>query len=95
MTLTAIALNCTLKSGPATSSTELLLSQVLDELKKHDVTGKQIRIADHNVLPGVKSEAEGPNDGWPAIRQKSLMLIYLFWALRSGWASRAVSASVC
>lgn len=72
MTLTAIALNCTLKSGPAPSSTELLLSQVLDALKKYEVTGKQIRVADHNVLFGVKSEAEGPNDGWPAIRQQIL-----------------------
>ena len=72
MSLSVLALNCTLKSGPAPSSTELLLKQVLDALKQHDVHGTQIRIADYTVLPGVKSEAEGPGDDWPSIRQQIL-----------------------
>jgi multimeric flavodoxin WrbA len=38
----------------------------------HDVTvGKTIRIADHNVMPGVSSD-EGKGDDWPAIREQIL-----------------------
>jgi multimeric flavodoxin WrbA len=42
-----------------------------DELKKYDVASEIIRVADHNVLPGVSSD-EGERDDWPAIRQKIL-----------------------
>lgn len=65
----AIALNCTLKSGTAPSSTDVLLGQVLSELGKHGVTGEVIRIADHDVKAGVTSD-EGAGDAWPAIRQR-------------------------
>ncbi len=68
MALSALALNCTLKSGSDESSTELLLSQVLDELKKHDVEGRMLRVVDLNVPPGVTSD-EGDNDDWPEIRK--------------------------
>lgn len=65
----AVALNCTLKTGSAQSSTELLLSQVVDELAKHDVEASMLRIADLNIKPGVTSD-EGPGDDWPAVRQQ-------------------------
>lgn len=65
--LTALALNCTLKTGSAESSTELLLSQVLGELGKHGVEGSMLRVADLNVKPGVTSD-EGPDDDWPSVR---------------------------
>lgn len=73
MALTAVALNCTLKSSSAknASSTEKLLEQVLTAFKKHDVSGEIIRIADHDIKPGVSSD-EGPGDAWPAIRRKIL-----------------------
>ncbi len=67
----AIALNCTLKASDKPSSTELLLGQVLAELGKHGVTGEIVRLADHDVKPGVTSD-EGPGDAWPGIRQKIL-----------------------
>lgn len=67
--LKALALNCTLKSGAAESSTELLLSQVLEEARKHGVEGSMIRVADLNIKPGVTSD-EGDDDDWPAVRSK-------------------------
>lgn len=71
MTLNAIALNCTLKSGGEDSSTDKILKELLAELKKHGVAGEIIRLADHDVKPGVTSD-EGPGDAWPAIREKIL-----------------------
>lgn len=71
MALTAIALNCTLKAGPKPSSTDKLLGEVLAELAGHDVTGEILRVADHDVKPGVTAD-EGPGDAWPAIRAKIL-----------------------
>jgi len=67
----AIILNCSLKPSPEPSSTEALAKVVVDELSTLDVSVEMIRIADHNVLPGVSSD-EGENDAWPDIRQKIL-----------------------
>lgn len=52
MTLRVLALNCTLKAGDQESSTQLLLSQVLEAFRKHDAAGEIMRIAELNVLPG-------------------------------------------
>lgn len=67
----ALALNCTLKAGGEESSTDKLLNELLAELKKHDVTSEVVRLVDHDVKPGVRSD-EGPGDAWPAIREKIL-----------------------
>lgn len=69
MKLKALGLNATLKSGSESSSTQKLLEQVLEELKKYGVDGSSIRLANHNIPPGVKVN-EGKGDEWPAIRQK-------------------------
>lgn len=69
--LTALVLNCTLKRSPGESSSELLGSQVLDELSSLGVTGEGVRVIDHDVKFGVSTD-EGDGDGWPAIRQKML-----------------------
>ncbi len=72
MTLRAIALNCTLKPGDSVSSTELLLGQVLDELRALDVeTAPIVRVADLHIKPGVTSD-EGDGDEWPGLRQQIL-----------------------
>ncbi|HEU5150401.1 MAG TPA: NAD(P)H-dependent oxidoreductase [Iamia sp.] len=71
MTVTAVALSCTLKASPAASSTDLLCQQILDALAEHDVEGTLIRVVDHDVRPGVSSD-EGDGDAWPAIRQEVL-----------------------
>ncbi|WP_030217387.1 flavodoxin family protein [Streptomyces bikiniensis] len=69
--LRAVALVCTLSPSPARSSSQLLAEQVMAALGEHGVTGKTIRIADHNVLPGVKTDM-GEGDDWPEIRDTVL-----------------------
>ena len=71
MPLTAIALNCTLKPVREKSSTDKLLGEVMDELKTHKISGEIVRVADLNILPGVKSN-EGDGDDWPDLRKKIL-----------------------
>ena len=71
MALTALALNCTLTPSPASSSSELMASQVLDALAEHGVTGSMIRVVDHDVRPGVQTDM-GDGDAWPAIRRQLL-----------------------
>ncbi|NTF46583.1 flavodoxin family protein [Rhizobium rhizogenes] len=72
MTLTAIALNATLKrSGGEPSSTDRMLSLIAEAMTKENVATTTIRLADYNILPGVKSD-EGPTDEWPDIRRKIL-----------------------
>jgi multimeric flavodoxin WrbA len=65
--LSALALVCSLKPSPAESSSELLARQLLDELARHDVTGTTVRVADHDVKPGVELDM-GDGDAWPRIR---------------------------
>ncbi len=65
----ALALNCTLKSGSEESSTELLLSQVLEELERHGIDVCMLRVADLNIKAGVTSD-EGADDDWPAVRAR-------------------------
>jgi multimeric flavodoxin WrbA len=73
MPLTAIALNCSLKrSSGEDSSTDDMIALLVSELKKKGVDyGGTIRIADHEVKPGVTSD-EGEGDEWPEIRRRIL-----------------------
>lgn len=70
MPLTAIALNCTLKAG-GESSTDLMLTRVLESLGEHGVSGEILRALDFDIKPGVTSD-EGDGDEWPRLRQKIL-----------------------
>ncbi|OWK31419.1 NADPH-dependent FMN reductase [Sphingomonas dokdonensis] len=70
-TLRAIALNCTLKAS-GESSTDAMIAVLRDAFAKVDVTlTETVRIAAHDVKPGVTSD-EGEGDDWPAIREKIL-----------------------
>jgi len=71
MALTALALNCTLKRGGATSSTDKLLQEVLQELKPLGVTGDIVKVVDLDIKAGVSSD-EGDGDDWPELRRKIL-----------------------
>jgi multimeric flavodoxin WrbA len=73
MPLKALAFNATLKSSASTeaSSTAKLLELIAEEFKKHDVDMETIRLADHDIKPGVTSD-EGDGDAWPDIRKKLL-----------------------
>ena len=70
-TLTAFALNCSLKStkDEEKSSTDRMLSDLLGALNEHDVAGDIVRAVDHDIKPGVLSD-EGNGDEWPALRKK-------------------------
>lgn len=73
MPLTALALNCTLKSDPAEeSSTDRMIGVLGDAFAARGVTlTNTIRVAAHAIRPGVTSD-EGPGDDWPALRQRIL-----------------------
>lgn len=73
MALSACAINCSLaKSAVRESSTDAMIEALGEHFARHDVTmGRTIRIADHNVVPGVSSD-EGEGDDWPAIRAQIL-----------------------
>ena len=69
--LKAFGLNCTLKAGGQTSSTEALMEQLFQELTKHDVEGEIVRAANFDIKPGV-SDDEGKGDAWPELMKKAL-----------------------
>ena len=71
MSLTAVALNCTLKPSPEPSSSALLASQILVELETHGVAGHALRVVDFDVRPGVEKDM-GDGDEWPHIREQIL-----------------------
>ena len=73
MPLTAIALNCSLKSGAdESSSTDKMIGVIAEALGRHDVTlAETIRLVDHDVKAGVTSD-EGEGDAWPDIRRRIL-----------------------
>lgn len=69
--LKAFALNCSLKPSSAdeTSSTDKMLGDLLAALKPYHVSGEIVRVADHDVKPGVETDM-GEGDEWPALREK-------------------------
>lgn len=69
MSITALALVCTLKPSPEPSSSALMASQILSALEQHGVTGHALRVVDHAVAPGVTTD-EGEGDAWPSIREQ-------------------------
>jgi len=71
-TIRAVALNCSLKSGDADSSTDVLLREVLDALRARGVSaGDPLRLVDRDIKAGVTSD-EGDGDEWPAVRSQIL-----------------------
>ncbi|MFF4006634.1 flavodoxin family protein [Streptomyces sp. NPDC001717] len=69
--LRAVALVCTLSPSPKRSCSQLLAEQTVAALADHGVTGSVIRIADHDVKPGVEVDMGG-GDAWPEIRDTIL-----------------------
>ncbi|WP_156687865.1 flavodoxin family protein [Mycobacterium sp. Marseille-P9652] len=67
--LRAIALICTLKKSPATSSSELMADQVLEQLRKYGADGEKVRCVGMNLLPGTDADM-GPGDEWPQLLEK-------------------------
>ena len=73
MAIKALAFNSTLKSSSSSeaSSTGKLLELISKEFEKYGVETEIIRLADHDIKPGVTSD-EGEGDAWPEIREKVL-----------------------
>jgi len=67
----ALALNCTLKPAPESSSTELLATQVLEALASRGAETEQLRVLDYDVRPGTETDM-GDGDEWPQVRAKIL-----------------------
>ena len=74
-TLTAFALNCSLKASDAEekSSTDRLLADLIAALEKYGVETpeKPVRAADRDIKPGVLSD-QGKGDDWPGLRSRIL-----------------------
>ncbi|WP_188260474.1 hypothetical protein [Azospirillum tabaci] len=70
MPIKAFALNCTLKRSGKPSSTDATIGLLQKDLAAHGVeVGAPVRVADHDVKPGVPSD-EGPGDAWPDLRRR-------------------------
>lgn len=67
--LRAVVLVCSLKPSADPSSSELLARHVLQEMEQYDVSSSVVRIADHDIKPGVEIDM-GDGDEWPAIRER-------------------------
>lgn len=71
MTLTALAISCTLKPSPEASSSELMSWQLEKQLAEYGVDCEHVRAVDHRIVPGVDKDM-GEGDAWPALREKVL-----------------------
>jgi len=88
----AVCLNCTLKRSPETSSSASLADVVLTALRDQGVETEMIRLADHQIEPGVVSEAVTDGDEWPAIRKRILAAEILIVATPT-WLGQPSSVS--
>ncbi|MET0558448.1 MAG: flavodoxin family protein [Solirubrobacterales bacterium] len=75
----ALILNCTLKSSPEQSNTGALAGVVGAALGEQGVEVDEVRLADHEVKPGVSSD-EGEGDAWPSVRSRILAAEILVFA---------------
>jgi multimeric flavodoxin WrbA len=90
--MNATCLVCTLKRSPEPSNSEALAEVVLDALRTEGVKTDVIRLADHQIDPGVVSEAVSEGDKWPAIRERILDSEILIVALPT-WLGQPSSVS--
>jgi multimeric flavodoxin WrbA len=89
--LKAIFLLSTLKrkrGGGEFSHTETLCELVIDELRTHDVASEIVRMAEHDVKPGIKSNM-GAGDEWPPIQKKILAADIIVFATPIWWGNQS------
>lgn len=65
----ALSLVCTLNSSPTPSSSHALSDQVMAEFDKLGVEVETVRVADHDIRPGIAVDL-GDGDAWPSLREK-------------------------
>ena len=67
----AVVLNCTRKTSPQESNTELLAGVVVDEFQCLGVDVDHVRVVDLHMPPGVETNL-GPGDEWPRLHDQIL-----------------------
>jgi multimeric flavodoxin WrbA len=91
----AIFLLATLKKSPEISNTEALCHLLMQELQKNKVEGEIVKLVEHNIPPGLKTNM-GPGDDWPQILDKVLasdILIFatpIWWGIQSSLMQRII-----
>lgn len=81
MTVSVLALNCSLKPGSEQSSTDVLAGQLLAECTRQGADAvEQVRVVDFDLKPGTGTDMGG-GDQWPALREKVLAADVLVLAL--------------
>ncbi|VXC48343.1 NADPH-dependent FMN reductase [Arthrobacter sp. 9V] len=78
----ALVLNCTLKSSPTPSNTDVLANVVIEALREKGVDVEVIRAVDHRIPPGVETDL-GEGDEWPKIYDL-LMASWTYWNMGPG-----------
>jgi multimeric flavodoxin WrbA len=71
--LKVFGFNCSLKNSKVgeSSSTDVLMQQMFDELAKMGAKGDFVRAADYTIKPGVTDD-EGEGDDWPKLLKQVL-----------------------
>ncbi|PAV28836.1 8-demethyl-8-aminoriboflavin-5'-phosphate (AFP) synthase RosB [Virgibacillus profundi] len=69
MSIKALLLNCSLKSGDNESNTQSLMNEAIKIFDKEGINSEVIRVADYHVAHGI-SDDEGVGDEWPGISGK-------------------------
>lgn len=65
----AFVMNCSLKASPETSNTEVLADVVVQALRDKGVEVSVVRVVDHHVAFGVKTDMGG-GDEWPRLHEQ-------------------------
>lgn len=88
----ALILNCTLKASPQVSNTEALAKEMIKELERLGAETKLMRVADYNVITGIKSDL-GEGDEWPIIL-KELLAADIFIIATPTWVGTLSSMAM-
>lgn len=65
----ALGINCSLTRSPAPSSTQKMLTLVLEGLKKRGARCESLRLVDYDIPAGTQAN-RGDGDQWPEVRAK-------------------------
>jgi multimeric flavodoxin WrbA len=69
LTIRALLLNASLKSGDKVSNTESLMNEAISIFHRNGIQTEIVRLADHQIAYGVTAD-EGNGDEWPVIFEK-------------------------
>ncbi|MBX4192056.1 flavodoxin family protein [Candidatus Parcubacteria bacterium] len=70
------------------STTETLAELLIEKLKDHNVESEVVKLADHNIPPGTRSNM-GQGDEWPQILQKMFAADIIIFATPIWWDNQS------